>query len=296
MNSNNHLQTNPFINFWNWLVSLVSSKTGKTATVTLGTRSWKDYAPAFDSQKYAGDDTDDCWDFSGLKCIAYSMNFLLKNNNFSQEAQNFFKDNGYLDASGSFAFSDRYIAILSGKLNNGNSQIQSGVLAATYGLIPRTMLNFTPAQATADGTYPNFVNDYYNPQAITTAMEALGQKFLTYVSIVPRYVGTIGTTPDIATLNAALQVAPLQIGIPIPSPAVIWNNPTVAPFAGMAGAQHAVALLAVNGDGSYNIDDQYSPEFKILGAGYLIDICTQYVVSPVISQALVGALEPVIIS
>ena len=264
-------------NFLNWLLSKVTGKT----QITLGSsNNWIQYAPSDSRQKFGVYDTNDCWDFSGVKAIAYSMNMLKAKGLLSADALNFFTVNGYLDANGLFAFSERFISIVSGVEGNGNQGEQAGYLGSKYGLIPRSMLTYTDAQSIAHTTYLDFCADYYNPLAITDAMYALGEQFLQYISIEQRRVGTLGTTPDTTTLNNALQVTPLQIGVPVPPNTSLWNNTNIYPYAGMKGMNHLVTMTSINDIGEYFIDDQYNPRYKSLGAGYLLYDVVQYLISP----------------
>ena len=90
---------------------------------------WKQYAPTFICQKYGNYDTNDCWDFSGLKCIGYNFNYLKAKGKLSQAFLDFTNANGYWDSAGKWAASERFISILSGVEGYGNEQIQSGILA-----------------------------------------------------------------------------------------------------------------------------------------------------------------------
>jgi hypothetical protein len=264
-------------NFCSWINNLFKTNPKAPANFLLGSNTWKMYSPTFYDQKYLNDDTDDCWDFSGVKSIAYSCNFLKANGYFSQNALNFFNEHGYLDSNGLFAFSERYISILSGVENNGNDPLNCGKLVQKYGLLPRQLLSYTNEQATLQPNYLDFCADYYNPNAITSDMEQIAMEFLTFVSVQLNSV----KQRDTVCLKNMLQIAPYQVGVPVPAPNTLWNVPVVATWSGMKGMNHAVTMIDVNADSSYLIDDQYNPQFKNLATGYLLYEINQYIVNPI---------------
>lgn len=209
-------------------------------------------------------ETDDCWDFSGVSILEIKLLQLFPT--FSPVAKQFFISNGYCDVVGNFALSRRYIAIQSGVKNNGNNQIKFWDDVTQYGMIPRSMLDFTPSMAN-DPDYPTFVTDFFNPQAITSDMENLAQQFNTYVTVSAIYI-------QLNLVPQALTQTPLQIGIPIPKVVSNWNQPVVQ-WDGSTIVQHAIVLLGINPDGTKTILDSYIPWVKQLSANYLMPYITQ---------------------
>lgn len=230
---------------------------------------WSPYFVTYENQKWGQWDSDDCWCLSGINNLQAQLNLLKPQ--FSSEATNFFTTNGYLDVNGNFCLSERFIEILSGVADNGNSQMAVWTLIQKYGCIPRTALTYTLAQAQADANETLFEKDYYNPAYITPAMEQLGLQFLEYVSVDTQWIGDGKTTPPLQVLRAALAQAPLQIGIPVNVSQ--WNNSYV-PYDGSKVVKHAINMLSTNPTG-YVCYDQYQPDIKTLAPDYYIPLLTQ---------------------
>lgn len=208
-------------------------------------------------------ESDDCWDFSGVSL----MEIRLKNvfPQFSAGAQNFFLTKGFCDAQGNFALSRRYIANISGVKNNGNYQGNFWLLAGQYGMIPRSVLDFTPT-STNDPNYAAFVADFFNPDAVTPDMITLGKEFLNYISVSSNDI-------QMSSLDMYLETTPVQVGIPIPKIVSNWNQADVT-WDGSTTTQHSVVLLGINPDGTRVILDSYLQWIKTLSANYPLNIIT----------------------
>jgi len=237
---------------------------------------WTQYLPTYEPQKYFFD-TNDCWCLSGINSVDTQLNFLNQSGAFTEAQMTWFKTNGYIDSSGSFATSERFIEILSGVQGNGNSEWVFWQLASTNGLIPRSMLEYTLTQADNFSTQEAFYADYFNPAAITPAMTALGKEFLTYVNLAYEWVQSDPNSPvNAATLAECLQQAPQQIGTPVCIPG--WNQIDV-PVCPSIEIVHAT--LCYKYDGTYHIRDQYQPDNKDLAVGYMVTLVVNGVVTAV---------------
>lgn len=199
-------------------------------------------------------ETDDCWDFSGVCILEIKLQQLFPT--FSPVAKQFFISNGYCDSIGNFALSRRYIAIQSGVKNYGNNQIEFWYDLQRYGMVPRSLCDFTPTMAN-DPNYQAFVADFFNSSVITSSLGNLAIQFNTFVSVNPT-----GVTDFSALVNT-----PLQVGIPIPKDSNNWNK-SVVNWDGTTQISHAIVLLDINPDGTKTICDSYIPWIKQLSANY----------------------------
>lgn len=244
---------------------------------------WTDFAftDSWIEQLYEGRyDTDSCWLFNAFDRWEEQLEWLRSNGQFGPEALEFFQSNGYFDADGHFDLSRDYLAVLGGLRNGGGSQIYAPQLLASYGAVPASMLSYSGV----DGTYQQFLANYFDPGRVTSAMTDLGRQFLKYVSVAYEWVGDGYSTPPLADIRASLLQSPLCLGIPIPADVSEWNSPVVR-YDGSRVVEHAVTLLGVNADGSYRILDQYSPALKTLSADYYI---------PLVSNDVLTAATPAV--
>lgn len=239
---------------------------------------WTPFFSSYEPQKYGRWDSDSCWALSAINCAEDQFEWLWKNGMFSQEAKDFFTNSGYLDSNGDPDFSERYIEIKSGARDNGNDQMQAWVLMQEYGCIPRSQLSYDLTQSNQFGTQTAFDADYFNPSSVTPDMDALGQKFLSYVNISRQWIGGSYQTPDLQILQAALKQAPLQIGIPVNASA--WNSSYV-PYGGGTDPNHAVELYGIDDQGNYMIYDQYEPNPKKLAANYFLAFVSQGILNAI---------------
>jgi len=238
---------------------------------------WASYLPTYEPQKFTFD-TDSCWALSGINIVDTQLNYLKSVGAFSQDSLNFFTTNGYFDSTGSFATSERFIEILSGVEGNGNSQWAFWQLVNQYGLIPRSQLEYTQAQASQFPTDTLFYADYFNPSAVTAEMKNLGQDFLQHVNIQYEWLHNDPTTTcPITTLQEGLTISPLQLGVPV---AALWNQVDV-PYDGNLVIQHAIELYDVTSSSSLDIRDQYQPDDKVLATGYFVPLVTAGIVTAI---------------
>lgn len=242
---------------------------------------WTDFffPDAWIEQLYEGKyDTDSCWLFHAFDQWEEQLEWLKGNGQFSQAALDLFGQLGLFDADGHWDLSRDYLAVLGGLRNNGGSQITASQLLASYGAIGASRLSY----AGQDGTYQEFLGNFFDPSRVTAEMIQQGRQFLQYVNVAYEWIGDGNSTPPLQDMRASLLQSPLGIGIPIPSNVRAWNVPDVK-YDGSRVVQHAVTLLAVNPDGSYKVLDQYNPAIKTLSADYYI---------PLVSNAVLTAAAP----
>lgn len=123
------------------------------------------YLPTGERQNI-GDEKSDCATRAPINCLEVKFNYLLKNNLIKTENSKWLFDNGYID-NGEIIFSDRFIAVLSGTTQQGNSLKSPIDTIRKFGLIPKKML---PQVST--------FTEYYDKEKITQKMYDLGTEFL----------------------------------------------------------------------------------------------------------------------
>ena len=241
---------------------------------------WSQDLSAYVQQRWGGLWDDDlCWCRSTLSyVIEPQLNFLLRTGQISPEGVAFFTANGYI-VNGKFApLSDRLYGILSKIGDNGGDPWWMAQYIQEWGFLPMSMLGYTNEQAQQWSTQEQFDADYFDPNAITPAMEALAKQAASYIQVNPYRVGEVGTSPDLQLVWAALRQCPLCIAIPIPSPTSLWNQ-TIVPYQGGTDGVHCVGIYETSPQYSPQapsasvpiiIGDNYLPTPKTLQAGYFL--------------------------
>lgn len=252
---------------------------------------WSVYFSSYEPQRYGPWDTDCCWCLSTVNSVEDQLEWLWKNGMFSPEAKAFFTANGYLDTNGNISLSERFIEILSNNRNTGGSSEEAWQLMKAYGIIPRSMLEYTLERALAQPSQGAFASDYFAPSAVTQPMRDLGKKFLSYVSIAYQRIGTDWAPRNRTIMAAAVKQAPLCYGIPIPADVFKWND-TVVQYDGSTTVAHEVLGYNIPADGTYPIYDQYEPHLKTLSADYDIPYCTQGIVTMAAPVAINPTAQP----
>ncbi len=235
--------------------------------INIASGDWSDFLPTNEPQKYAYD-TDECTQLSGINSIETQFNWLYKTGKMSAECYDWFKNNGYIDANGNFAFSERFSGIKSGTTINGNSPWAFWLALKANGVLPRADLNYTLAQSQQFVTQEAMCADYYNPAAITQAMTDKALASRQWFLPMFEWLGIEfnSQTPSDA-IDTALKQAPVHIAVPVCIPG--WNNINI-PFCAGQEANHAIMVYKDNQDGTRNIRDHYVPYDKALSKGYYI--------------------------
>jgi len=134
---------------------------------------WRDYLPKDEWQKKNGTETMSCVTFSALNSIEIQLNWMLRHNKISAKSKKFLLDNGYME-DGMVNLSDKFTAIKSNTMQNGNYMTAVANSLRKDGAIPESMLEF--------GT-PSSWDEYHDKNQIKPEMEEKGLKFLDYFSI-----------------------------------------------------------------------------------------------------------------
>lgn len=251
--------------------------------VRIPTSDWSIYFGKYQNQKWGGWDSESCWCLSAVNCLEDQMEWLWKNNEFTEEAKGFFIREGFIDEDGDFSISERFYEILSGVHDEGNSQMAAWDLTIKYGILPRAKLTYSVEKANSFPNKEAFNADYFDTKQITPEMFLVAEESKKYVRFEKQWVGSMWTTPSNEILKEALKYAPLQIGIPIPNDVGVWNSGKVI-YDGKKIVQHAIELWKVDEDGIYHIFDQYMPNLKTLSPDYYV---------PFVSQGIAFAMVPI---
>ncbi len=160
------------------------------------TADWRDYLPTTEKQyKNATFDTMSCTTFSLLNIIETWVNWHIAHDNFTQKQLEKLKTY-YID--GKINFADRYTAIMSKTMPNGN-YFQSVLDSVRKdGLIPETVFPFGG----------NSWAEYHNPSNITQAMKDQAKGILDILEVSYEWV------TDNVTIPNDLKQCPIQGAIP----------------------------------------------------------------------------------
>lgn len=240
---------------------------------------WSQYFGYYQNQKWGKWDSDSCWCLSAVNCLEDQLEWLWRNNFFSEEAKKFFIDNGYLDHDGDFSISERFTEIVSGVKDNGNNQKKAWDLFEKYGILPRSKLNYSEERASQFSNKEDFVKDYFNRNEVTQEMLDIARNSKKYIKIQSKWINAGSKMPSLDVLRRAILQAPLQFGLAVPKLSYLWGRPGIIEWDGQITINHAVECYKINGDGSFEIFDQYVPNLKILSSEYYIPYITQGIVS-----------------
>lgn len=161
------------------------------------TADWRSFLPNGEKQyKYATFDTFSCTTFSALNIIETWVAWHLKEKHFTQSQQQTLNSLGFF-ATNQFNCSDRFTAIMSGTMRNGN-YFQSVLDSIRKdGLLPEALLPFSG----------NSWDEYHNPNVITQEMKDKAKKILDILDISYEW------TP-VETIDSDLKKCPIQGAIP----------------------------------------------------------------------------------
>jgi len=174
--------------------------------------------------------------FDTKSCVTFSLSNVaettLQGIPLPEAHRNFLTGHGYYK-NGKLNFSDRFIAIMAGTTENGNTYKKVADTMRKNGLIPDTMLPF------GGQTF----QEYHGIGNITQEMKLMGQKFLSFFDIAyefgyvnPGYADL--DSGDIEEIQYHLKQAPLAIAVPVPS-------------------SHAIMMASY-----YNVFESYAPFYR----------------------------------
>lgn len=252
-----------------------------SAPLNMPSMIWAPYTPTFEPQRFVYD-TEECSQLGGaINPLEAYFNWLKSIGMLSPNFLAFLAENGYYDSNGSFSFSERFTGIMDGTSINGNTVQAAWTCIAKYGVIPRSMLNWTLADSAKFPNQSLMDAGYYARTAVTDDMLSLGKQFLSYIKeIAWGWTGGVsnGThAVPLLEIQRGLQVSPVILIITIPTPVGLWNQQLV-PAATGTSLDHAVTLYMVDVGNPYPffITDQYQPYKKQMAAGYPLWIAISF--------------------
>lgn len=250
------------------------------------TTNWNPYLKFFESQKLQFE-TDGCVLFTAQESFDGQMEYLISSGQISASLLSLFNQLGYmdtnsLDGKAHFHSSARYLQIMTGNGQNGNSLQDPWNVMRTYGVLPWTDLPY-------DSTIT--LEEYFT--TITPAQTAKAAQFLAAIggknAIQYHWVNASGNT-NIPSMVNALPQAPLCLGTTVCEP---WDqlNP---PVCTELNAAHSTLAYEILPNDNVYILDHYVPYDKILNAGYPICYVVQGILSPIPVPSIVLPPIPVL--
>jgi hypothetical protein len=249
--------------------------------INLPDGNWEIFLPTFEPQSFSGKDSNECSQLSAVNALETFLNWLMKTGQMTAVALNWFKDNGYIDTNGSFAFSEDFTGILDGTSINGNIAQNAWKCFQQWGVLPRSQLNWSLEQASQYPDQASMDLAYYSHSRITPAMDALALESKKYINIAWGWIVNGTTNVGLEPLSNGLKTSPLQYVIPIPTPVNEWNQVEI-PYLGGTALQHCVTGYKNDQSGiafPYFITDQYEPWLKQLQSTYYIPVAIAFVVN-----------------
>ncbi len=239
------------------------------------------YFGTYEGQRYGAFDTSNCWDFSAAELAETRLEMLEKMGLIPKEHLDWAKANGYKDTDGDWYVSRRWVAILSGARNNGNTPENFWDIASVAGLIPNSMLSYDPANALKWLTQDEFNNDYFNPQVITKEMELVGKEFARRFKIKSESIPGGYVSQIAVALQTYLKEGSVQISHPVPHDGS-WNRSRVEAPKDHTTADHATECYKYDPLQLYSIFDydSYEPHLKQLSKDYFINYITRVSIIP----------------
>jgi hypothetical protein len=229
------------------------------------------YFGTYEGQHLGNYDLSTCWDFSACELAETRLEMLWQLHLMSQDDFNWLNQNGYIDETGDFYLSRRWVAILSGVTDHGNQSINFWEIAKTSGLIPNSLLPYDHSKASQFLTDDAFDNDYFNPNVITQDMIRLGLEFIKRFNIDAEIVIGGFMNDLVPNLPKFLKEGSVHFSIPVPHDGS-WNQQFVNYPVGNVNTDHAVECYKFDPTQPYPfyIYDSYEPHLKQLSANYLV--------------------------
>lgn len=219
---------------------------------------WEQYLPETEKQYSTKVDFLDCVTMSGPDhCIATQLNYLLKTNQLSDEAVNFFQDEGYIK-NGLFSLSSRFNAKM-----NGTDKLKGQYLYAAADHVKNEgILPEMDWPTTDDMSWDEFYKEIPQP------LKDKAKKSKLYIDIKYQFVNDdqIPTQIKIAPIQIATQICPG------------WDSGNVVQKCSGLPLAHATMLYGYDANGNFKDFDHYWPYKQILEKNYELPHNLQYVV------------------
>lgn len=234
---------------------------------------WTVDLPTYEPQRFIYD-LNECSQLGGfITPLETYFNRLKRLGLLSQSFLDFCTANGYFDSNEKFSFSERFTGILDGTSINGNTMQSAWLCGQRFGILPRSKLNWTLADAAQFPNQALMDTSYYNPAVITQDMIDLAAAFKTFANVSWGWCadGTTGMTLE--QLTNALKTSPIALAGPVPSPVELWNQVNV-PYTSNSDIVHCFCGYKIDSTqiNPVYIADQYQPWLKQLAINYYLPI------------------------
>lgn len=233
---------------------------GSTANipVTRNIKDWSIYLPANETQRDIATDFDDCVTMSAIHSIEMQLNYLLAANQLSDEALNFFHNNGYIN-NGSFELSVRFNAKINGTdVMHGQYLNVAAESLRKSGFIPNTDWPMTPDMSDTL---------YYTDVPIGLFSKAI--KALWFINISYQWINK----SDFPTI---LPTSPIQVATEI---CAGWDSGNIVQKCSGQPLQHATLIYGQEVTENWKNLDHYPPYEQLLAADYEFPLNMQYVIT-----------------
>lgn len=184
---------------------------------------WRPYVPSDEKQHNLTFDTMSCTTFSALNVIEFTVNFFLKENKLAPSQVAKLTELGFIE-NGKFNASDRFTAIMSGTMPNGNYFQNVMDSVRKDGLLAEKYLPF-------DGST---WAEYHDKSKITEAMKIKAKKILEVFDFAYEWVPVNGYGIE---LFNTLKQSPVQVAVTAEAPQhaimlphIEWEFETYFPF------------------------------------------------------------------
>lgn len=220
-------------------------------------KDWSLYLPRNESQRNLIQDFLDCATMAAVHTLEMQMNYLLTSGSLSDEAVNFFFDNGYIK-NGKFDISVRYSAKMNGTTAQGNDMPTVAAHFRSDGLLPESDL---PMTDTMDWS------KYY--ASISPLLIEKAKKALWFLLIEYQYVNK-------QDLPHALLTAPVEVATEI---CAGWDSGQVVQKCSGQPLQHATCIYGIDENGNYKDLDHYPPYQQKFSPDYELPSNMQHIIS-----------------
>lgn len=165
---------------------------------------WRSWKPSEEKQYDMNFDTMSCTTFSALNVVETWVNWLIQNNKLSSSQLEQLRNLGFIE-NGKFNSSDRFTAIMSGTMPNGNYFPNVWNSIKDDGILPEKDLPFGGKNQV----------EYLNKSLITQEMKDKARKILDIFEFVYEWTPVTETSQE---LSEALLQSPMQVAVTKESP------------------------------------------------------------------------------
>ncbi len=220
---------------------------------------WSKYLPDNETQRNNIVDFLDCASMSAKHAaLEMQLNYFLATKQLSDEALNFYTDNGYI-VNGKFKLSVRYNAVMNGTAaRQGNDLLTVAEHLQADGFLPLSDLPMTLSMTWSE---------FYAP--VPQALIDKARKALWFLKIQYQWVSQ-------EEIPNALKTSPIQIASEV---CAGWDSGQVVAKCSNQPLQHATVVYGINVLGNYEDFDHYAPYQQLLAHDYELPLNLQYVCS-----------------